>query len=182
MQLQQRRSPTTWAGIFSCREPQNTGGQFPDLRALEVDLVKLEVKNLLQNPYCAKALGGMQNALALQNRAQVLNANSLSSTYKGTQGLYGSAVNQARYYANNLQLGIAAYSESSPFASRNGRTVLPSNIYLNNNFFTKLGPSQQDSVFIHELNRLNGYRGTDRSDYANITKACGTADPYGPRQ
>jgi len=164
------------------QSPQNPEGQFPDLRGLEVDLVRLEVKNLLQNADCAKALGGTQNALALQNRAQVLNANTLSPTYKGTQGLYPSAATQARYYANNPQLGIAAYFESSPFASRNGRTVPPRNIYLNNNFFTQLGPSQQDTVFIHELNRPNGYGGTDRNDYANITKACGTADPYGPRQ
>jgi hypothetical protein len=54
------------------------------------------------------------------------------------------------------------------------------NIYLNDRFFTEIGFLKQQTVFIHELNRNNGYLGTDKADYANIIKAFGTGDPYGP--
>ena len=161
--------------------PQNPGGQFPDNRGLEIELVKLEVKNLLQNPTCAAVLGGVENAKSLLGRAQVLNAGTLSPTYRGTEGMFSSAANSARAEAANPTSQILAYSESGS-ASRNGRTIQPRNIYLTDRFFKNVGPSQQDTVFIHELNRLNGYSRGYKEDYANITKACGTADPFGPRQ
>lgn len=112
----------------------------------------------------------------------MLNANTLSPSYRGTGGLYSSAASTARTEANNPQSNILAYSESAPFATLNGRTVLPRNIYIIDRFFTNIGQSQQDTVFIHELNRLKGYRGGYSEDYANITKACGTADPFGTKQ
>jgi hypothetical protein len=96
--------------------------------------------------------------------------------------MFSSAANTARAEAANPTSQILAYSESGS-ASRNGRTILPGNIYLTDRFFTNVGPSQQDTVFIHELNRLNGNSKPGyKEDYANITKACGTADPFGPRQ
>jgi hypothetical protein len=52
------------------------------------------------------------------------------------------------------------------------------NIYLQDRFFTDINFLQQQTVFIHELNRNNGYMGTDKADYANIIKACSTYDPY----
>jgi RHS repeat-associated protein len=161
---------------------QNPGGRFTPDQQADVDDLKDTVRELLKNPDCARVLGGTKNAQALMSRAQVRSANTLSSSYKGTAGLYSRAASRARSEANNSRSNILAFSESSPFASVNGRTVLPRNIYLTDRFFTDVGPSQQETVFIHELNRLNGYSGGYREDYANITKACGTADPFGPRQ
>ena len=162
-------------------DPQNPGGQLSDIQDLTVKVIELAIVSLLGKSDCAALLGGVDNALSLLNRAQVLNANTLSPTYRGTQGMFSSAASTARAEAANPSSQILAYSESGS-ASINGRTILPRNIYLTDRFFTNVGPSQQLTVFIHELNRLNGYSGEYKEDYANITKACGTADPFGPRQ
>jgi RHS repeat-associated protein len=155
---------------------QYIGGHFPDYRSLEIELVKLEARDLLQNPTCAAILGGVQNAMNLLNRAQVRYANTINPAYRGTQGQFPYVASEARNIALNPKSNIVAYSEIG------GPGLLATNIYVNERFFTDIGPSQQNTVFIHELNRLNGYTGDDRSDYARIVQACGTANPYGPRR
>ncbi|MGH9960641.1 MAG: hypothetical protein ACREBC_26565 [Pyrinomonadaceae bacterium] len=79
-------------------------------------------------------------------------------------------------------LALNPNSHNLAFSEGGQKGLVATNIYVNERFFTDVGVSQQDTVFIHELNRLNGYKGADKTDYANIVKKCGTANPYGPRQ
>jgi hypothetical protein len=169
-------------GVIPQKPAQRPGGEFSEEEdSFTVVSVQQEVTGLLKNPVCAAVLGGVQNANLLLGRAQVLSAATLSPTYNGTAGMFPSAAKAARAEVANPTSLIAAYSESAP-ATVNGKKILPRNIYLTPRFFTNIGPSQQDTVFIHELNRLNGYSGGYKEDYAKITKACGTADPFGLRR
>jgi hypothetical protein len=156
--------------------PQNPGGQFTPTQQADVTALNNRVNQLLQNPNCAKALGGTKNAQALLNRAQERSANTINPNYRGTGGRFPGVARRANSLALNPNSTNVAFSEVGQ------RGLTASNIYLNDRFFTNIGSSQQETVFIHELNRNNGYRGTDKADYANITKACGTADPYGPKK
>jgi len=132
------------------------------------------VSALLKNPVCAEALGGLKNAQRLSNLAQVHYANTANPAYKGTGGRFPDAARLARAETLNPNSLVAAFSEEGQ------KGLLATNIYITERFFTNIGPSQQDTVYIHELNRLNGYTSKDyRSDYANIIKRCGTADPFG---
>jgi len=162
-------------GLAGALAAGQIGGQFSSAQQKQVEDTKKDVKNRLQNPDCAGLLGGLRNAQALLRRANVLNANTLSPSYKGTAGLYSKAANIARSEASNPS-GFFAYSEGAPLRVNNGRTVLPKNIYLTNRFFSE-NLSQQATLFIHELNRLKGYTGGYQEDYVRITKACGTANP-----
>jgi len=163
-------------GLAGALAAGQIGGQFNSDQQKQIEDRKSDVKKRLQNPDCAKLLGGLKNAQGLLSRARVLNPSTLSRSFRGTAGLYSKAANLARSEAANAKEQLFGYSESSPFASVNGKKVLPRVTYLFNRFFTET-PSQQETIFIHELNRLNGYSGTYKDDYANITKACGTAAP-----
>jgi hypothetical protein len=154
--------------------PQNTGQFTPDQQKQVNDLNE-RVKKLLHDD-CARLLGGTRNAAALLNRAQEQSANTVNPNYKGTQRRFPTVARRANALALNPNSTNLAYSEQG-IPGLQGR-----NIYLNDRFFTNIGPSQQDTVFIHELNRNKGYPGTDVDDYARITKACGTANPYGTKQ
>ena len=121
-------------------------------------------------------LGGKKKAQGLLNRAQVRSANTINPNYRGTNGSFPGVAGEANALALNPNSTNLARSEVS-IRGLQGR-----NIYLNDRFFTNIGPSQQETVFIHELNRNRGYKGKDKDDYARITNACGTADPYGPTQ
>ncbi len=108
------------------------------------------------------------------NRAQVRSANTINPNYRGTQGRFAGVAREANSRALKSNTNLA-------FSEQGIRGLQGRNIYLNDRFFTDTGPSQQETVFIHELHRNRGYGESDRSDYATITQACGTANPYGPR-
>jgi hypothetical protein len=107
------------------------------------------------------------------NRAQFRYANTINPNFRGTGGNYynrttGSTVaSQARNLALNPGLN-RAFSE-----------IGGSIIYLNDRFFSAPNIEQrgQDTLLIHELNRLNGYKETETADYDRITAACGTERP-----
>jgi hypothetical protein len=162
------------------KRAKDIGGHFSEEQLKNINAIIGRVRELLKNPKCAQVLGGTKNARALLNRAQVRYANTIDSKYRGTGGRFPFVASQARAYALDPQSNIYAYSEVGK------RGLIAKNIYLNDRFLTKMSPSQQDTSFIHELNRLNGYGGASlervKGDYANITNACGTADPLGPEK
>ncbi len=155
--------------------PQNPGGQFTPDQQVALRLLTNSVEQLLlRNPDCANVLGGTRNAQAVFNRANVRSANTINPNYRGTGGRFPGVARRANSMALNPRSDNVAFSEVSV------PRLTATNIYLNDRFFTKGDFLKRQTVFIHELNRNNGYLGTDRADYANIIKACGTGDPYGP--
>jgi RHS repeat-associated protein len=155
-------------------EQQDIGGQFSEEQQKQVDEIKNKLKDLFKNEECAKALGGKKKALELLNRAQVRYANTINPKYAGTGGKAPGGARRARKDALDYTLAISEIGAPG---------ILATNIYINSRFFTDIGPSSQLTVFIHELSRLNGYDSKSGEDeYAKITKACGTADPNGPRK
>jgi hypothetical protein len=118
----------------------------------------------------AIALGVAQKAMALFNKANVLHADTINPAFGGSGGVFKGVARQAYNLAKNTKSNILAWSEIG------GKYV-----YLNDRFFTYFpGSSKEETVFIHELHRLGGFGGTDKADYAKITKGCGTLDPYVP--
>jgi hypothetical protein len=86
---------------FACRQPQNTGGQnaggqfTPDQQTDLRLLINSVNQLLLQNPDCAKVLGGTKNAQAVLNRANVRSANTINPNYRGTGGRYPGVAGRA---------------------------------------------------------------------------------------
>jgi len=169
------------------------GGDFPADKLEEIARLRERVRRLLQNPECAAALGGRENAARLLNRAVVRNAQTINVNYAGSGGRYGRSSSFGNLTGAGVARAVATNPASVATFFPNAANVYAvsevgyggisgQNIYLNDRFFSRPGPSQQETVFIHELNRLNGYNGTDVDDYARITRACGTADPFGPKQ
>ncbi len=147
------------------------GGAFTTAQQTEVNKVEQNVKQRLQNPQCAKVLGGLKKAMALFNKANVLHADTINPAFGGSGGVFKGVARQAYNIAKNAKSNTLAWSEIG------GKYV-----YLNDRFFTYFpGSSKEETVFIHELHRLGGYSlKSDKPDYANITKGCGTLDPYVP--
>jgi hypothetical protein len=144
-------------------------GAFSSTQQTELTRVQNSVKQNLQNPQCAKVLGGLKRAMALFNRAQVMHANSINPAFAGSGGIYKGVARQAFNIAKNAKSNILAWSE-----------IGGKYIYLNDRFFSYYtgNPAKEETVFIHELHRLGGFRGTDKADYAKIMKGCGTPNPY----
>jgi len=156
-------------GLAGALAAGQIGGAFTSAQQTELNKVENNVKQRLQNPQCAGVLGGLQKALALFNQALVLHANTINPAFGGSARAFRSVARQALAIANNSKSHLLAWSEIG------GKYV-----YLNDRFFTyyPVNPAKEETVFIHELHRLGGFGGTDKADYAKITKGCGTPDPY----
>jgi RHS repeat-associated protein len=159
-------------------EPKDIGGKFSEDQQKRIKDIKDDVEKLLKNNKdCADYLGGEKKALALLGRAQVYNANTIDPKYAGTGGKFPGGARAAHKAALDPTSHNLAMSEIG------ARGVTASSIYVNARFFSDIGPSSQLTVFIHELSRLNGYKSkSGKDEYAAIMKACGTADPFGPKK
>ncbi len=151
------------------KKPFIKGGEFTLALLNIINSIKARVDDLIKDPNCAQALGGTKKAQALAKRANVLSADSINPKFKGSVGSSGTTASAARAAANNPRSNNIAISE-----------INGTNIYINHRI-ADLDSAQQETLYIHELNRLGGLKGNDSAtiegDYEKITKACGTKNP-----
>ena len=149
------------------------GGEFLAENLAALNKVIDAAREKLRDETCAAVIGGSQNAESLLNRARPLSSNTINPAYKGTGGraIFGERAGEtvagtARRQALDPASNNLAYSEIG------GR-----HIYIADRFFGLASESGQLTLYIHELNRINRYKGSDNEDYDRITKACGTERP-----